>query len=150
MGPMYHTEDLKELARLGHELGCHTYGHCHSWNTPPEVYERAILENRRALSEILPEVSLQTFSYPHSAPRPGVKKVALRHFLCCRGGGLRPGRYIHRHAGGGQTFNSGIADLNFLCAFFLEKSRDNPEAVKSLIGQNARARGWLILATHDV
>jgi hypothetical protein len=79
-----------------------------------------------------------------------VKKVALRHFLCCRGGGLRPGRYIHRHAGGGQTFNSGIADLNYLCAFFLERSRDTPEAVKTLIAENARARGWLIFATHDI
>jgi hypothetical protein len=60
------------------------------------------------------------------------------------------GRYVLRHAAGGQTFNSGITDLNYLCAFFLEKSRDNPEAVKSLIDQNARARGWLIFATHDV
>ena len=32
----------------------------------------------------------------------------------------------------------------------MEKSRDNPEAVKSLIDQNAHARGWLIFATHDV
>jgi peptidoglycan/xylan/chitin deacetylase (PgdA/CDA1 family) len=41
MGPMYHTEDLIELSRLGHELGCHTFGHCHSWNTPPNIYEKA-------------------------------------------------------------------------------------------------------------
>ena len=51
---------------------------------------------------------------------------------------------------GGQTFNSGTADLNLLCAFFLEQSRDNPAAVKRLIDQNAKARGWLIFATHDV
>jgi hypothetical protein len=37
-----------------------------------------------------------------------------------------------------------------LCAFFLEQSRENPEAVKRLIHQNAQARGWLIFATHDV
>src|ERR1700758_1237298 len=45
MGPMYQSEDLKDLARLGHELGCHTFGHCHSWNTPADVYEKAILDN---------------------------------------------------------------------------------------------------------
>ena len=78
-----------------------------------------------------------------------MKRVAGRHFLCCRGGGLRPGRYSS-HRAGGQTFNSGITDLNLLCAFFLEKSRENPEAVKRLIDQNAQARGWLIFATHDV
>ena len=150
VGPLYEADDLKELIGIGHELGCHTFGHCHSWNTAPGVYERAILKNRQALSELLPGVSFQTFSYPHSAPRLAVKKVAGRHFSCCRLGGLRPGRYIFRHAAGGQTFNSGITDLNLLCAFFLEKSRDNPEAVKSLIDQNARARGWLIFATHDV
>jgi peptidoglycan/xylan/chitin deacetylase (PgdA/CDA1 family) len=150
VGPMFQAEDLKELAGLGHELGCHTFGHCDSWNTPPEVYERAIIENQTVLSELLPGGSFRTFAYPHSAPRLAVKKVASRHFLCCRGGGMNPGRYLSRHAAGGQTFNSGITDLNHLCAFFLEKSRGNPEAVKSLIDQNASARGWLIFATHDV
>lgn len=150
MGPMFQAEDLKELVHLGHELGCHTFGHCHSWNTLPNVYEREILKNQQAFSEVLPGRSFQTFAYPHSAPRLGVKKVAGRRFLCCRGGGLRPGRHFRRHAAGGQTFNSGITDLNYLCAFFLEKSTDDPEAVKSLIDENARSRGWLIFATHDV
>lgn len=150
LGPMFEAEDLKELIHLGHELGCHTFGHCHSWNTPPDVYERAILENQQALTEVLPGASFQTFAYPHSAPRLAVKKVAGRYFRCCRGGGLKAGRYIHRHAAGGQTFNWGVTDLNYLSAVFLERSRDNPEAVKSLIDQNARARGWLIFATHDV
>ena len=135
---------------LGHELGCHTFGHCHSWNTPPDMYERAIVENQKALSELLPGIKFQTFAYPYSAPRLAVKQVAGRHFLCCRGGGLQAGRYLLRRAAGGQTFNSGVTDLNLLCAFFLEKSRNNPEAVKRLIDQNAQARGWLIFATHDV
>ena len=150
LGPMYEAEDLKELVHLGHELGCHTFGHCHSWNTPPDVYERAILENQQGLAEVLPGASFQTFAYPHSAPRLAVKKIAGRYFRCCRGGGLKAGRYLHRHTAGGQTFNLGVTDLNYLCAFFLEMSKDNPQAVKSLIDQNARARGWLIFATHDV
>jgi peptidoglycan/xylan/chitin deacetylase (PgdA/CDA1 family) len=150
MGPMYQTEDLKELARVGHELGCHTFGHCHSWNTPPDIFEKGILDNQEALNEVLPGTAFQTFSYPFSGPRLPVKQVAGRHFLCCRGGGLRAGRFFLRHHAGGQTFNSGTTDLNLLCAFFLEQSRENPEAVKRLIDQNAQARGWLILATHDV
>jgi peptidoglycan/xylan/chitin deacetylase (PgdA/CDA1 family) len=150
MGPMYHTEDLIELSRLGHELGCHTFGHCHSWNTPPNIYEKAILDNQQALNEVLPGTAFQTFSYPFSGPRLPVKQVAGRHFLCCRGGGLRAGRFLLRHHAGGQTFNSGTTDLNLLCAFFLEQSREDPEAVKHLIDQNAQERGWLIFATHDV
>ena len=148
MGPMYQTEDLKELARLGHELGCHTFGHCHSWNTPADVYERAIVENQNALTQVLPGIKFETFAYPFSAPHLGVKQVAGRHFACCRGGGLSTRRYFPQ--AGGQTFNSGVTDLNLLCAFFLEQSRENPEAVKRVIDQNAQGRGWLILATHDV
>ncbi|HKW16981.1 MAG TPA: polysaccharide deacetylase family protein [Terriglobales bacterium] len=150
MGPMFEAEDLKELVRVGHELGCHTFGHCHSWNTSPDVYERAILDNQRALTELLPGSSFRTFSYPYSVPQLAVKQVAAKYFACCRGGGLRVWRHVVRHAAGGQTFNSGTTDLNLLCAFFLEQSRENPEAVKRLIDQNAQARGWLILATHDV
>ena len=149
MGPMYEAEDLKELVHLGHELGCHTFGHCHSWNTPPDVYERAILENRQALAEVLPEASFQTFAYPHSAPRLAVKKVPeALPMLPRRGaeGGARSASSCCRR----PTFNSGVADLNYLCAFFLEQSRDNLDAVKSLITQNAGAQGWLIFATHDV
>jgi peptidoglycan/xylan/chitin deacetylase (PgdA/CDA1 family) len=147
---MYEADDLAELVRLGHELGCHTFGHCHSWDTPADEYEKAILDNQLAFNEVLPGASFKTFAYPHSPPRIEVKKVAGRHFLCCRGGGLKPGRYLHRHSAGGQTFNAGITDLNYLCAFFLEKSRGKPDVVKNLIDQNARARGWLIFATHDV
>ncbi len=150
MGPMYQPEDLKELTRVGHELGCHTFGHCHSWNTPPDVYDQAILDNQQALKEVLPGTVFQTFSYPYSGPRLAVKRVAAGHFQCCRGGGLRAGRFLFKHHAGGQTFNSGTTDLNLLCAFFLEQSRENPEAVKHLIHQNARERGWLIIATHDV
>jgi hypothetical protein len=150
LGPMFQIEDLRELVRTGHELGCHTFGHCHSWNTPPDVYERSILENKQAFDGLFSGTSLQTFSYPFSVPRLTVKKVASKHFLCCRAGGLTPGRYFFRHSAGGQTFNSGLTDLNLLCAFFLEKSRGNPGAVKSMIDQNARAGGWLVFATHDV
>jgi len=148
MGPMFQAGDLEKLLHLGHELGCHTFGHCHSWNTPADVYERAIVENQKALTQVLPGITFETFAYPFSAPHLAVKRVAGRHFACCRGGGMRARRYFP-HAGG-QTFNSGVTDLNLLCAVFLEKSRDNPEALKRLIDQNARARGWLILATHDV
>ena len=148
MGTMFEEGDLKALLDLGHELGCHTFGHCHSLNTPSDMYGRAIVENQKALNELLPGIKFQTFAYPYSAPAVAVKRVAGSHFLCCRGGGLRPRRYLSR--AGGQTFNSGVTDLNLLSAVFLEKSWDNPEAMKSLIDQNSRARGWLIFATHDV
>ena len=51
---------------------------------------------------------------------------------------------------GNPAFNVGPTDANNLQTYFLEKSRDNPKAVKDLIDENIRMRGWLIFATHDV
>ena len=135
-GRIFQREDLPRLLADGHELGCHTYAHCHSWDTPPGVFEDSVLENRRVLAQLAPGVTFKSFSYPICVPRPFTKRRTERHFESCRGGG--------------QTFNSGETDLANLRAFFLEKSRENPAAVKELIDRNQQARGWLVLATHDV
>ena len=135
-GTMFIPEDLNALLEQGHELGCHTFGHCHAWDTKPDAFENSIIENQQALRKLCPGVSFRTFSYPIGVPRARTKQRAARHFSCCRGGG--------------QTFNAGTADLNYLAAYFLEKSRDDPQTVTNLIDQNRRARGWLIFATHDI
>ncbi len=136
VGRIFSEEDLCEVLTRGHELGCHTFDHCHAWNTPPKVFEDSILRNRQALSRVLPGATFATLSYPRSIPRPGTKHRMEKYFLCCRGG------Y--------KTLNSGTADLNFLDAVFLEQTGENAMAVKALIDENCRRNGWLIFATHDV
>jgi Predicted xylanase/chitin deacetylase len=135
-GAMFTFGDLEALREQGHELGCHTFGHCHSWETESTAFENSIRENQRALGSLLPGASFRTFSYPISVPRPQTKRMVAKYFACCRGGG--------------QVFNAGSADLNCLSAFFLEKVRGDADAVKRVIDQNQQARGWLIFATHDI
>lgn len=135
-GKIFVPEDLAVLRQQGHELGCHTFSHCHSWDTAPDDFEQSIIRNREALKAFVPGTSFRTFSFPISPPWPLSKRRAAEHFLCCRGGG--------------QTHMAGEADLNYLAAFFLEKSRDDLAAVAAVIEKNRRARGWLVLATHDV
>lgn len=135
-GEIFLREDLKVLIEQGHELGCHTYAHCHAWDTRPGVFEDSVIQNQKTLGELVPGAVFKTFAYPISVPRAETKRRISKYFVCCRCAG--------------QTFNLGNVDLNYLSAFFLEKSRDNPGAVKNLIDQNHRARGWLIFATHDV
>ncbi len=135
-GPMFLPEDLQALLDQGHELGCHTFGHCHSGETSTAVFEKSIIDNRLALRALRPEASFLTFSYPISAPRAWTKRTVAKHFTCSRGGG--------------QTFNVGTTDLNYLSAYFLEKDREDPEMVRNLIRQNSLARGWLVFATHDI
>jgi peptidoglycan/xylan/chitin deacetylase (PgdA/CDA1 family) len=135
-GPLFLLDDLLSLLAEGHELGSHTYSHCHSWETDTSAFERSVVENGSALRKLIPGAEFKSFSYPISEPRPLTKRNTARHFLSCRGGG--------------QTFNAGRADLNRLAGYFLEKSRDNLQAVRDVIEENRRARGWLIFATHDI
>jgi peptidoglycan/xylan/chitin deacetylase (PgdA/CDA1 family) len=135
-GKIFLAEDIKELLARGHELGCHTFSHCHSWKTKPRVFEDSIIQNRLALHELAPGAIFNSFSYPIIVPRPASKRLIGRYFRCARGGG--------------QSFNVGKVDLNYLKAYFLEKSRDYPRFIQEVIDRNNRARGWLIFATHDV
>lgn len=135
-GEIFHPEDLPRLLGHGHELACHTFDHCPAWETSPAAFEASVVRNAAALRQLVPGAEFHTLSYPISYPRPDTKRRCVRHFACCRGGG--------------QTFNAGRIDLNYLAAFFLEQSRDNPAAIQQTIDANARAGGWLIFATHDV
>ena len=135
VGEIFSRDDLMNLVTDGHELGCHTFDHCHSWNTTPVAFEQSIVDNARQLSEWMPEASFTTLAYPISGPRPNTKRRAARHFSCCRAGG--------------QTYNAAVVDRGLLSAYFLEQAR-HPDAVKRMIDENSEACGWLIFATHDV
>jgi peptidoglycan/xylan/chitin deacetylase (PgdA/CDA1 family) len=135
-GQMFETGDLQILVRQGHELGCHTFGHCHSWQTAGRQYESSVIENRRKLMEVLPNAEFRTFSYPYCSPHPMNKYRVAPHFLCCRAGE--------------QGINAGATDLNQLDAFFLEKTRGDLQPVREIIDLNSRNHGWLIFATHDI
>jgi len=135
-GRAFSREDLRQTIADGHELGCHTFAHCHSWSTSPAVFEDNIVQNQRELSKLAPGAELKSLSYPISAPLPGNKQRVARHFLCARGGG--------------PSYNLGATDANNLQSTFIEKLRDNPAAMMRLIEENRRARGWLIFSTHDV
>src|SRR5437870_3137191 len=78
-GEMFVPEDLKTLFDQGHELGCHTFDHCHSGYTRPDVFEHSIIRNQQALSELYPGASFRTLSYPISSPNPRTKRNASRH-----------------------------------------------------------------------
>src|SRR3974390_176261 len=117
-GPLFVAHDLTTLLDQGHELGCHTFAHCHSWNTRATVFEESVVQNQAALAKLIPGAEFKSLSYPISEPQPSIKRRAGQHFQCCRGGG--------------QTLNSGMADLNQLLAFFLEKSQGRVQSVKDL------------------
>lgn len=135
-GEIFAPDDLPELLRQGHELGCHTFDHCHAWDTPPAQFEASIARNQQAVRELGLGVHLRTLSYPISGPRPATKRYTARHYVCARGGG--------------QTFNAQFCDALLLKAFFLEQARGGLLKIQHMIEACVRSCGWLILATHDV
>jgi hypothetical protein len=135
-GMIFKEDDLANMLAQGHELGCHTFDHYDSWSTQPILFEKSILANKRALQKLMPQASFGSFSYPISYPHPLTKRLVAKHFECSRCGG--------------QRFNSRIADLNLLAAYFLEQCAGNLQAVKQIINQCCANKGWLIFATHDV
>jgi peptidoglycan/xylan/chitin deacetylase (PgdA/CDA1 family) len=135
-GEIFTREDFPLLLERGHELGCHTFAHFHAGDTPSDVFEASIEKNREALRAFCPSAEFTTHSYPIGNPRVGTKTRCGKHFLACRGGG--------------QTYNSGTTDLNYLKAFFIEQSVDDIPSIERQIDENARAKGWLIFATHDI
>lgn len=135
-GELFGADDAAALVEEGHELGCHTFAHCDAWRTDTAVFERSVVRNLGALREHVGHARFRSLSYPVSPPRPGTKRAMAEHFECCRGGG--------------QTFNVGTADRAYLAAFFLEQSRETPDAVKRVIDRSVEQKGWLIFATHDV
>jgi Polysaccharide deacetylase len=136
VGRICSARDVAEVVAQGHELGCHTFGHCDAWTTSPHAFEQSLLENRDALRRLLPSASFSTMSYPINSPSPDTKRRTGRHFSGCRGGG--------------QRMNIGTIDLNHLHAFFIEQARDRPTAIWDLIERNRALCSWLIFATHDV
>jgi peptidoglycan/xylan/chitin deacetylase (PgdA/CDA1 family) len=135
-GEMFLLDDLHACVQSKHELGCHTFDHCDSWDTSPAEFEASSIRNQQSLARHLPGLKLESLSYPISYPRPQTKLRMARRYDCARGGG--------------QTFNSGVTDLNYLSAFFLEQSRDDFDEIKRVIDANRHKNGWLIFATHDV
>jgi hypothetical protein len=135
-GEMFTRDDIYRIIERGHEIGCHTFAHCHAAETSPEAFEASILDNQQALRELAPNAEFKTLSYPIGNPRPATKRRSSRYFSACRAGG--------------QDYNSGRIDLNSLRAFFIEQSRNSPDTMRAMIDETCRVGAWLIFATHDI
>jgi peptidoglycan/xylan/chitin deacetylase (PgdA/CDA1 family) len=134
-GRYFDEQDVHDLLRAGHELGCHTFSHNNFMMHRPGRIRREFELNAEACRRVTQGVELVSFAYPYGRVSPSLKRIAGQRFASARS--TRPG------------LNVGAIDLNDLRALALVpeiRRSDIEEAVR----RNENLGGWLIFFTHDV
>jgi peptidoglycan/xylan/chitin deacetylase (PgdA/CDA1 family) len=130
------AEDIVELHRKGHEIGCHTFSHQRACDLSAESMAAEITDNRRYLRSVDPSIKVENFAYPFGYGS-FVRKNQLRTaFQSCRS--IMPG------------VNSGTVDLQFLRALPLIDRRIDRDGIERAFDKAQTTNGWLIFYGHDV
>jgi peptidoglycan/xylan/chitin deacetylase (PgdA/CDA1 family) len=136
LGEMYRSEDIADLARRGHEIGCHTHSHLDASGTALDEVIADVARNAQALAEMGCRQTLTTFAFPYGETRPEVKTALMRRFRVLRG--VKAG--INRNG----------ADGALLRAVAIDGGETRIARAVAYARSLAMRPGWLILYGHDV
>jgi len=132
----YDSQDLRELAAAGHEIGCHGFGHQPVPSLNHEDLVADTRRNREFLSSFLNGAAPVSYAFPFGRVSPRTKRFYASHFESARG----------THAG----INIGRVDLAQLNVVSLEMRCWNEKAIETSIHRVLHSHGWLIFYAHDV
>lgn len=130
------AEGARELARRGHEIGCHTYAHRHSWALSPWGMRRDLEQNRTMLEAEGISARTTNFAFPYNAMSPLARPGLRRRFRSCRAGG--------------EAINRGSFDPVSLKGVEIRQPEDYARRLTRWIDDLAAQPGWLVFFTHDV
>jgi peptidoglycan/xylan/chitin deacetylase (PgdA/CDA1 family) len=133
--PLLDRGQAEALARAGHEIGCHTYGHSDVRYIDWPPLEISLRKNAETLSEIS-GAAPRNFAYPFGGISFGKKLRLQSHFETCRG--IYPG------------INVGRIDTGLIKAVPLYTSTLHDDGVRHWIARAVATSGWLVFFTHDV
>lgn len=136
LGPMFHSEDLRDIHARGHEIACHTFSHLDCSRAPAAEIAVEIDRNGAALSRGLDGAMPINFAYPYGAVSLAAKRALAPRFVACRGTG--------------RGINHGAVDLADLLSTAIYDQTFDQAALRRLIDGNRERGGWLIFYTHDV
>ncbi|MGE0595278.1 MAG: polysaccharide deacetylase family protein [Hyphomonadaceae bacterium] len=126
--------DLQRLAKAGHEIGCHTYGHADCARRDAFDTLKDLARNREALAALGYRGEVRSLAYPYGETRAALKRALPPRFASARG--VTPG------------LNSGAVDLAHLRACPLYETT-LPQA-HAWLKRAAKRKAWMIAYTHDV
>jgi peptidoglycan/xylan/chitin deacetylase (PgdA/CDA1 family) len=132
----YSPEDLLALHAVGHEIGCHSFGHRSVPTVSSNEIRADVQRNANFLRQVLGEVTPLSFAYPYGDVDPRTKLLHARLFESSRG--IRSG------------INAGVLDLALLRVVLLHEIECCPELLDMALASARSRSGWIIFLTHDV
>ncbi len=124
------------LARAGHEVGCHTYGHVKVQTLAHTGIVRETQRCFEALRDMCGNAVTANFAYPFGNVSLPHKFELARHLKSCRS----------IYAG----FNSGLIDLAMLRSFELYDRTSTEQSIAAILDHAIATNAWVIFYTHDV
>ncbi len=128
-------EEIVELHRRGHHIGCHGYSHRRPDGLSTEWIVTDCERNQKRLSALLSS-PIDHYSFPYGKVRAGVKRVLNHRYASMRSivGGINLGR----------------VDLSHLRANAVYSTHFDRAKLQRLIEHNLAVGGWTIFYTHEV
>jgi peptidoglycan/xylan/chitin deacetylase (PgdA/CDA1 family) len=130
------AEDLVDLYRKGHEIGCHTFSHQRACDLDERSMAAEIARNRQYFRSLDATIATGNFAYPFGYGSFVRKRQLKTEFTSCRS--IVPG------------VNSGTVDLQFLHALPLIDRRIDRDGIERAFDDAQNNNGWLIFYSHDV
>lgn len=134
--PVITIEGCRELARRGHEIGCHTFAHKPLRRLPGRRLDRDLDRNAACLQQVTGLAAPENFAFPFNAAWPLARPALRRRFRSCRAAG--------------RGVNRGAVDPLMLRSVAIERSDADARSLTCTIDEVAGNPGWLIFFCHDV
>lgn len=130
------AQGCAELARRGHEIGCHTFSHKAVRTLSGGALAKDLDHNARYLRETAGVKPPENFAFPYNAAWPLARREFRRRYRSCRAGG--------------EAINRGAVDPLMLKGVAIQQPEESALNLTLMIDDVVRSPGWLIFYGHDV
>lgn len=129
-------DGCRELAAVGHEIGCHTFSHDVVRRMGRQRLRADLDTNARYLQQVAPGFTARNFAFPYNLASPRMRDELAQRYRSCRGGW--------------EGINRGPTDPGYLKAVELRQPEELAEDRLRWIDNVVQDPGWLIFFTHDI
>lgn len=130
------AEGCKQLAKAGHEIGCHTFAHRAVHTLDRHELEHDLDRNSSLLRGFDGVTDKRNFAYPYNQGSLRHRHVFADRFTTARGGGDR--------------INRGRVNRSYLWGMEIRQPEADALALVHQIDAVVAQPGWLVFFTHDI